>query len=138
MKHTTFKLICTSLFTAFTTLFASMASNAAEPINLGVAGAHSGDLASYGIPSVKAAELVVKHKNSMNGVNGRKIVLLVEDDENLGTLLREYLIVKSYEVDWFVNGEKAYKSFIKGHYDLCIQLLVVLVDRRQFRDPVHG
>jgi len=50
------------------------------PIKLGVAGPHSGDLASYGIPSVKAAELVVKHKNSMNGVNGRKIVLLVEDD----------------------------------------------------------
>ncbi len=50
------------------------------PIKLGVAGPHSGDLASYGIPSVKAAELVVKHRNSMNGVNGRKIVLLVEDD----------------------------------------------------------
>ena len=47
-------------------------------------------------------------------------LLLVEDDENLGTLLREYLMVKSYEVDWFVNGEKAYKSFVKGHYDLCI------------------
>ena len=51
-----------------------------KPINLGVAGPHSGDLASYGIPSVKAAELVVKHRNSMNGINGRKIVLLVEDD----------------------------------------------------------
>ena len=51
-----------------------------KPINLGVAGPHSGDLASYGIPSVKAAELVVKHRNSMNGVNGRKIILLVEDD----------------------------------------------------------
>jgi DNA-binding response OmpR family regulator len=47
-------------------------------------------------------------------------ILLAEDDENLGTLLREYLIVKSYEADWFINGEKAYKSFIKGHYDLCI------------------
>jgi len=47
-------------------------------------------------------------------------LLLVEDDENLGTLLREYLMVKSYEVDWFVNGEKAYRNFIKGHYDLCI------------------
>lgn len=47
-------------------------------------------------------------------------ILLVEDDENLGTLLREYLIAKSYEVDLFVNGEKAYKSYIKTHYDLCI------------------
>lgn len=47
-------------------------------------------------------------------------ILLVEDDENLGMLLREYLMAKSYEVDLFVNGEKAYKSFMKGHYDLCI------------------
>lgn len=48
-----------------------------EPIKLGVAGAHSGDLASYGIPSVRAAELVVK---GLDAVNGRKIELLVEDD----------------------------------------------------------
>lgn len=47
-------------------------------------------------------------------------ILLAEDDENLGSLLREYLIAKSYECDWFANGEKAYKSFIKNHYDLCI------------------
>jgi DNA-binding response OmpR family regulator len=47
-------------------------------------------------------------------------ILLAEDDENLGMLLREYLIVKSYDADWFVNGEKAYKSFVKSHYDLCI------------------
>jgi len=47
-------------------------------------------------------------------------ILLAEDDENLGTLLREYLIVKSYDADWFINGEKAYKSFVKEHYDLCI------------------
>ncbi|MBN2214553.1 MAG: response regulator transcription factor [Bacteroidales bacterium] len=47
-------------------------------------------------------------------------ILLAEDDENLGSLLREYLNAKSYECDWFSNGEKAYKSFIKNHYDLCI------------------
>ena len=47
-------------------------------------------------------------------------LLLAEDDENLGSLLKEYLYAKSYETDWFLNGEKAYKSFIKNHYDLCI------------------
>ncbi len=47
-------------------------------------------------------------------------ILLAEDDENLGSLLREYLIAKSYDCDWHVNGEKAYKSFIKNHYDLCV------------------
>lgn len=51
-----------------------------EPIKLGVAGAHSGDLASYGIPSVRAATLVVEERNAGFGVNGRKVELLAEDD----------------------------------------------------------
>jgi branched-chain amino acid transport system substrate-binding protein len=37
-------------------------------------------LASYGIPTIKAAELVVDHFNAMNGICGRKIELVVEDD----------------------------------------------------------
>jgi len=53
---------------------------AADPIRLGVAGAHSGDLASYGIPTIKAAELVVKDINAKGGVLGRKVELLAEDD----------------------------------------------------------
>lgn len=52
----------------------------AEPIKLGVAGAHSGDLASYGIPTIKAAELVVKEINAKGGILGRKVKLLIEDD----------------------------------------------------------
>ena len=59
---------------------AASAPEPVEPIKLGVAGAHSGDLASYGIPSVRAAQLVVKKRNAMNGVNGRQIEVLVEDD----------------------------------------------------------
>jgi branched-chain amino acid transport system substrate-binding protein len=59
---------------------ATPAPKAAEPIKLGVAGAHSGDLASYGIPSVRAAQLVVKKRNAMNGVGGRQVEVLVEDD----------------------------------------------------------
>ncbi len=50
------------------------------PIKLGVAGAHSGDLASYGIPSVKAAELVVKKINARGGILRRDVELLIEDD----------------------------------------------------------
>ena len=53
---------------------------ALDPIRLGVAGAHSGDLASYGIPTIKAAELVVKGVNSRGGILGRKVKLLIEDD----------------------------------------------------------
>jgi branched-chain amino acid transport system substrate-binding protein len=51
-----------------------------EVIKIGVAGAHSGDLASYGLPSVKAAELVVADWNAKGGVLGKQIELVVEDD----------------------------------------------------------
>ncbi|MBU0926969.1 MAG: branched-chain amino acid ABC transporter substrate-binding protein [Spirochaetes bacterium] len=54
---------------------------AAETIKIGVAGAHSGDLASYGLPSVNAAKLVVEAVNAKGGVNGRMIELLIEDDQ---------------------------------------------------------
>lgn len=47
-------------------------------------------------------------------------VLLAEDDENLGTLLREYLIAKGLKTDLFVNGQLALEGFKKDKYDLCI------------------
>jgi branched-chain amino acid transport system substrate-binding protein len=51
-----------------------------ESIKMGVAGAHSGDLASYGIPSIRAAEFVVRDINAKGGILGRSVTLLVEDD----------------------------------------------------------
>ena len=53
---------------------------AADTIKLGVAGAHSGDLASYGLPSVNAAKLVVEQVNAKGGIDGKMVELLVEDD----------------------------------------------------------
>ena len=47
-------------------------------------------------------------------------LLLAEDDENLGTLLKEYLIAKGFETELYPNGEKAYKGFIREHFDICI------------------
>ena len=56
-------------------------SVAADTIKMGVPGAHSGDLASYGIPTVRAAEIVAKKYNAEGGILGRQIELLVEDDQ---------------------------------------------------------
>jgi branched-chain amino acid transport system substrate-binding protein len=50
------------------------------PVKIGVVGPHSGDLASYGIPSTRAAKIVVEKRNAQCGINGRKIELVVEDD----------------------------------------------------------
>jgi branched-chain amino acid transport system substrate-binding protein len=47
------------------------AALAADTIKFGVAGPHSGDLASYGIPTVNAAKLVVADWNAKGGVSGQ-------------------------------------------------------------------
>ena len=53
-------------------------------------------------------------------MNTKIRILLAEDDENLGPLLKEYLQAKNYETDLVIDGEKAFKSFQKNLYDLCI------------------
>ena len=47
-------------------------------------------------------------------------ILLCEDDENLGMLLRGFLQAKGYAADLFSDGESGYKAFLKGKYDLCV------------------
>lgn len=47
-------------------------------------------------------------------------LLLAEDDENLGLLLKEYLVAKGFETDLYPDGEAAYKGFMKEHYDICV------------------
>ncbi|MCK4700906.1 MAG: response regulator transcription factor [Bacteroidales bacterium] len=47
-------------------------------------------------------------------------ILLAEDDENLGSLLKEYLNAKGYETELFNDGNKAYRGFIKEYFDLCL------------------
>jgi len=47
-------------------------------------------------------------------------LLLAEDDENLGMLLKEYLIAKGYDASLFPDGEAAYKGFMREHFNICI------------------
>jgi len=53
---------------------------AEDTLKIGVAGPHSGDLASYGLPTVNAAKLVVKDINAKGGVLGKQVELVIEDD----------------------------------------------------------
>ena len=47
-------------------------------------------------------------------------ILLCEDDENLGMLLREYLQAKGYSAELYPDGEAGFKAFLKNKYDLCV------------------
>lgn len=54
----------------------------------------------------------------MREINGN--ILLVEDDENLGTLLSEYLNSKGYETTLANDGEKGLRKFLNQSFDICI------------------
>ncbi len=47
-------------------------------------------------------------------------ILLCEDDENLGMLMREYLEAKGYHADLCADGEEGFRAFRDNTYDLCI------------------
>ncbi len=47
-------------------------------------------------------------------------VLLVEDDTNLGTLLREYISTKGYAVDWLKNGRDGLDAYYEKSYEVLI------------------
>src|SRR5210317_256426 len=49
-----------------------------------------------------------------------KKILLVEDDPNFGTVLKEYLSLNGYEVVHAKNGMEGFEKFKKSDYHLCI------------------
>lgn len=50
----------------------------------------------------------------------RQRILLCEDDESLGMLLRDYLEAKNYDADLCLDGEAGYRAFCKNQYDMCV------------------
>jgi len=49
-----------------------------------------------------------------------KKILLVEDDPNFGTVLKDYLMMNDYAVVHAKNGMEGFEKFKKDDYDLCI------------------
>jgi DNA-binding response OmpR family regulator len=49
-----------------------------------------------------------------------KRILLAEDDNNLGNLLKNYLIAKNYETTLCINGILALEAFSSISFELCI------------------
>lgn len=47
-------------------------------------------------------------------------ILLVEDDPNLGTLLKEYLTAKDFMVVLAENGQDGFDMFCRDNYDICV------------------
>ncbi|MBL0012400.1 MAG: response regulator transcription factor [Flavobacterium sp.] len=49
-----------------------------------------------------------------------KKILLVEDDQNFGAILKDYLLLNDFEVTLAKNGMEGFEKFKKDTFDLCI------------------
>ena len=49
-----------------------------------------------------------------------KRILLVEDDPNFGSILREYLKINGYQVTLAKNGIEGFEKFKKEKFSLCL------------------
>ncbi|MCF8378339.1 MAG: response regulator transcription factor [Bacteroidales bacterium] len=47
-------------------------------------------------------------------------ILLVEDDQNFGSVLKAYLEMNGFTVSWIDDGKDALKAFSASLYDICI------------------
>jgi len=52
--------------------------------------------------------------------NTNKKILLVEDDPNFGSILKDYLSLNDYEITMAKNGIEGLEKFRKEDFDLCI------------------
>ncbi len=50
----------------------------------------------------------------------KKSILLVEDDPNFGSVLRDYLGMNDFDVTLAKNGMEGFEKYKKGNFDLCI------------------
>ena len=63
-------------------------------------------------------------------------ILLCEDDENLGMLLREYLQAKDFSATLCPDGEVGYREFMKNKFDICV--LDVMMPKTLKEDILEG
>lgn len=49
-----------------------------------------------------------------------KNILLVEDDQDFGKMLKQYLMLNKFHVTWALNGEEAFTIIKKNDFDLCV------------------
>jgi DNA-binding response OmpR family regulator len=68
----------------------------------------------------KVSSSLYTEKEKIFMETNRPIILLAEDDETLGFLLKEYLTDQGFHIDWVKNGAQALRSFKQTSYDLSI------------------
>ena len=66
-------------------------------------------------------------------------VLLVEDDPNLGTLLKDYLVAKGYNTELRSNGQEGYNAFVQADFDfLILDVMMSVKDGLTLAKEIRG
>mgnify|MGYP001312486045 FL=1 len=66
-------------------------------------------------------------------------ILLIEDDENLGSITNDYLNAKGFFCQWEKNGELGYKSFVKNTFDMVIMdVMMPIKDGFSTAEDIRG
>lgn len=66
-------------------------------------------------------------------------ILLVEDDPNLGMLLKEYLMAKGYNTTLCTNGQEGYEAFTQSEYDfLILDVMMPIKDGFTLAKEIRG
>ena len=81
------KKCMTWLMAALCSVAVAAPAMAADTIKIGVQGAHSGDLASYGVPSLNAAKIVIEEANAKGGAEAVREAGLKFAVQQIRTLL---------------------------------------------------
>ena len=53
-------------------------------------------------------------------MEGKKHILLAEDDQDFGSILKQYLEMTGYVITWAKDGKEALDLFSKGSYNICV------------------
>ncbi|MBM77512.1 MAG: DNA-binding response regulator [Crocinitomicaceae bacterium] len=72
-------------------------------------------------------------------MNNKIKILLVEDDQNLGSISSDYLNAKGFECIWETNGEAGYQRFLKDKFDVLIfDVMMPIKDGFSLAKDVRG
>jgi DNA-binding response OmpR family regulator len=65
-------------------------------------------------------------------------IFLVEDDLSFGSVLKAYLEIYEYQVEWISDGEKAIPAFEQDEFDICIlDVMLPHIDGFQLAEKIN-
>jgi len=90
-------------------------------------------------PAREHSLIFIYHLTGMSNTMKKQYkIFLVEDDLSFGSVLKSYLELNDYYIDWINDGKYALDKFRKGVYDICIlDIMLPNVDGFTIADEIR-